>query len=77
MTNIREFKDVQIGQTFTKDGVIYMKRSSRTAEMIDRDNWWYYFSNKDIVSTDLRGIEFKGPYFCQQRQNYNVSNGNY
>ena len=49
---MRMFSQVQIGDTFTFNGSVWLKRSSRSAQVsLPKRSGppWFYFSGKDIV----------------------------
>lgn len=52
-----QFERIKIGKNFSKNGNLYKKRSTRTAEIVSPTEYagqWFYFSNKDqVIITDL------------------------
>ncbi len=49
---MRQFSQVNIGGTFTYNGNLWLKKSSRTAEISRPKRYsgrWFYFSGSDVV----------------------------
>ena len=47
------FKDLKVGKPFRYNGSTYVKKSSRTAYLLDMYSRWFYFSHSDIVSLEI------------------------
>ena len=53
---MKTFKELNKGKYFTLNGNIYQKRSSRTADLIGKDRW-FYFGKDEVVSTTDKKLE--------------------
>lgn len=46
------FEEVRVGDQFSKNGYRWLKRSTRTAEIVKgkHSGTWFYFRNKEFVT---------------------------
>jgi len=51
-----EFKDVKIGSDFYFNGTTFIKKSNRTAWLINKTHW-FYFSKSEICKIVLESKE--------------------
>lgn len=55
-----QFERLPLGLIFEKNGVIYRKKSSRTAEIIRPDAYhgmWFWFSANELANIEKKDIE--------------------
>lgn len=45
-----QFNQIPTGTTFFKNGDVWVKQSSRTAHLRDDEFYWYWFSQKELVT---------------------------
>jgi hypothetical protein len=50
------FEDLKVGRTFEKNGNLWVKKSTRTASIIEPAEYsgrWFYFKNHDLVTIGI------------------------